>query len=136
DVALLCPYSPSVPPTPVATINQGIIEGQIKNHREAISDFAKLILNVDKVLISPKPGLMFWQSGWKRLAVSRQSIDLTKYVGKDSAPVFRGGVDAGSFDAIHLKLKEASGVLHKKSQRNVQIKNLVGPIKLAFEIRS
>src|SRR5207253_1611012 len=89
-----------------------------------------------EVLISPKPGLMFWQSGWKRLAVSRQSIDLTKYVGKDSAPVFRGRVDAGSFDAIHLKLKEASGVLHKKSQRNVQIKNLVGPIKLGFEIRS
>jgi len=135
-VALLFAFSLCVTPPAVAAVNQGILEVRIKDHREAISDFAKLILNVDEVLISPKPGLMFWQSGWKRLAVSRQSIDLTKYVGKDSAPVFRGGVDAGSFDAIHLKLKEASGVLHKKSQRNVQIKNLVGPIKLAFEIRS
>src|SRR5437773_10467023 len=88
-VALLFAFSLCVTPPAVAGGNQGILEVRIKDHREAIGDFAKLILNVDEVLISPKPGLMFWQSGWKRLAVSRQSIDLTKYVGKDSAPVFR-----------------------------------------------
>jgi hypothetical protein len=135
-VALLFAFSLCCTPPAVAAGNQGILEVRIKDHREAIGDFAKLILNVDEVLISPKPGLIFWQSGWKRLAVSRQPIDLTKYIGKDSARVFRGGVDAGSFDAIHLKLKEASGVLDKKNQRNVQIKNLVGPIQLAFEVRS
>src|SRR5437764_12686111 len=85
-VALLFAFSLCVTPPAVAAVNQGILEVRIKDHREAIGDFAKLILNVDEVLISPKPGLMFWQSGWKRLAVSRQSIDLTKYVGKDSAP--------------------------------------------------
>jgi Domain of unknown function (DUF4382) len=118
--------------------NQGILEVRVKDHREAIGDFAKLILNVDEILVSPKPGLMFWQSGWKSLAVRPESIDLTKYVGKNSARLFRGSVDAGSFDAVHLKLKQVSGVLNHKDKdpRDAQIKNLVGPIKLPFEVRA
>jgi hypothetical protein len=108
---------------------------RVKDHREAIGDFAKLILNVGEILVSPKPGLLFWQSSWKRFAVSPESIDLTKYLGENSARVFRGNIDTGSFDAIHLKLKKVNGVL-KKNQRTAQLKNLIGPVKLPFEIRS
>jgi hypothetical protein len=124
------------PSSAAAGGNQGILEVRIKDHREAIGDFATLSLKLDELLISPKPGLMFWRSGWKPLAVSPQSIDLTKYVAKDSARVFRGRVNVGSFDAIHLKLKEVSGILNKKGRDHIEIKNLVGPIKLPFEIRA
>jgi hypothetical protein len=113
--------------------NQGVFEVRIKDHREAIDDFAKLPITVDQLLISPKPGLKFWQSGWKNLAAGFETVDLTKYVGKTSATVFRGSIDTGSFDAIHLKLKPVDGVL-KKSAKKAQIKNLVGPIKIPFEI--
>jgi hypothetical protein len=123
------------PQIAIAGQNQGFLEVRIKDHREAIGDFAKLMLKIDDILISPRPGLMFWQSGWKSLAVPSESIDLTKYVGKNSAPVFRGRMDAGSFEAIHLKLKEVNGVL-KRNQQSAQLKNLVGPIKLPFEIRA
>jgi hypothetical protein len=118
-----------------AAQNQGALEVRIKDHREAITDFAKLTLNVDEILISPKPGLIFWRNRWQSLVVPPQSIDLTKYIGKNSARIFRGSIDTGLFDAMHLKLKAVDGVL-KKDQRTVQIKNLVGPIKLSFEIRS
>jgi Domain of unknown function (DUF4382) len=113
---------------------QGTLEVRIKDHREAIGDFSQLLVTVDEIFISPKPGLKFWQTGWKGLAATPESIDLTKYVGKNSALIFRGHLNAGAFDAIHLKLKEIIGLL-KKSQRSATIKNTVGPIKLPFEIR-
>ena len=113
---------------------QGTLEVRIKDHREAIGDFSQLLVTVDQLLISPKPGLKFWQTGWKGLAATPESIDLTKYAGKNSALIFRGSLSTGAFDAIHLKLKEIIGLL-KKSQRSAKIKNTVGPIKLPFEIR-
>jgi hypothetical protein len=118
-----------------AAESQGTFEVRIKDHREAIGDFSQVLLTLDEVLISPKPGLKFWQIGWKGLTATPQSIDLTQYVGKNSALIFRGSLSTGTFDAIHLKLREIIGVL-KKSQRNAKIKNTVGPIKLPFEIRA
>ena len=122
-------------PAAGAAESQGTFEVRIKDHREAIGDFSQLTLTVDEILISPKPGLMFWQSGWKGLAAAPESIDLTKYVGKNSARIFRGSLNTGAFDAIHLKLKEIVGLL-KKGQRSAKIKNTIGPIKLPFEIRA
>ncbi|HEY6365243.1 MAG TPA: DUF4382 domain-containing protein [Candidatus Binatia bacterium] len=115
--------------------SQGILEVRIKDHREAIGDFGKVTLTIGEILISPKPGLKFWQSSWKSLAAAPESIDLTQYVDKNSVAVFRGYIDIGSFDAVHLKLKEVIGIL-KKSQREAHIKNTVGPIKLSFEVRA
>jgi Domain of unknown function (DUF4382) len=115
--------------------NPGILEVHLKDHREAIGDFEKLTLTIGEILISPKPGLKFWQISWQSLAPAPEAIDLTRYVGKNSARVYRGSVDPGSFDAVHLKLKAITGLL-KKNQREAQIKNTVGPIKLPFEVRA
>src|SRR5918994_4756669 len=79
---------------------QGTFEVRIKDHREAIEDFSRLILTVDKVAISPKPGLKFWQTSWKEFNGSQASVDLTKYTGKDSAKIFRADIDVGAFDAF------------------------------------
>lgn len=122
-------------PAAGAAESQGTFEVRIKDHREAIGDFSQLTLTVDEILISPKPGLKFWQKGWKGLAAAPESIDLTKYVGKNSARIFHGSLNTGAFDAIHLKLKEIVGLL-KKGQRSAKIKNTIGPIKLPFEIRA
>jgi Domain of unknown function (DUF4382) len=123
------------PALAVAAERQGVLEVRLKDHREAIGDFSKLTVTVGEILISPKPGLKFWQRGWKALPVAPQVVDLTQYIGANSAQIFRGNVDARAFDAIHLKLKEVNGVL-KKSQRKAHIKNTVGPIKLSFEVRA
>jgi hypothetical protein len=117
----------------VAGPEQGTFEVRIKDHREAIDDFSRLILTVDKVAISPKPGLKFWQTSWKEFSASQVSVDLTKYIGKNSAKIFRADIDVGAFDAFQLKIKSLEGFL-KKTQLNVPVKNTLGPVKLSFDI--
>ena len=112
---------------------QGVLEIQIKDHREAIGDFAKFKITIDKISISPKPGLMFWKTGWKDLAPSMRNIDLTQYVGKKAATVFRGALDAGAFDALQIKIKSIETVLKKTSGRT-PVKNTLGALKLSFEV--
>ena len=120
-------------PACAADNDQGVLEIRLKDHREAIDDFAKLDITVDKILISPKPGLMFWQTGWKELAPSTATIDLTQYVNKKSARIFRSAINAGSFDALDIKIKSSEAVL-KKTRLPAQVKNTVGPIKITFQV--
>ena len=114
--------------------DQGVLEIRIKDHRAAIGDFSRFTLNLDKIAISPKPGLKFWKAGWQDLSPSLESIDLTKYTGKQNVAVFRGPMNVGSFDAIQLKLKGIEGIL-KKIQRSAQIKNGLSPIQLPFSVQ-
>ena len=120
---------------PAAGSRQGTLEIQIKDHREAIGDFAKFIVKIDKFSISPTPGIMFWRTGWKELTPSTSSVDLTQVTGDKVARVFRGALDAGTFDAFHLELKDINAVL-KKTERAVLVKNTLRPAKLSFEVPS
>jgi hypothetical protein len=112
---------------------QGVLEIQIKDHRDAIDDFAELNIVIDKIWLSPKPGFKFWQTGWKELNPHTATVDLTRYTGKKTARVFRGFIDHGSFDAFHVKLKKIEGVL-KKQSRGVPVKNTVEAVQLSFEV--
>jgi len=114
---------------------QGILEIQIKDHRDAIGDFERLVITIDKIALSPKPGVMFWQTGWKDFAVTAQPVDLTKYVGNKTAQIFRAPLETGTFDAFRLKIKSLDAVV-KKNKRKVKVKNAVGPFKLNYEVRS
>jgi hypothetical protein len=112
---------------------RGMLEVQIKDHRDAIGDFARLDITIDKILVSPAPGLRIWQSRWRELAPSPATIDLTRYVDNNAVTVFRGSIDAGAFDGFHVKLKSIEGTL-KKNQRSVPVKDTVGPVKLSFQL--
>jgi hypothetical protein len=127
---ILCNFSA---PIIAAERAQGMLEIRLKDHREAIDDFAELHLTIDKILISPKPGLRFWQTGWKDLGASPETIDLTKFTGKKAARVFRSAIDAGLFDGFHLKIKNIDARL-KKKQRGAIVKNAIGPLKLSFQV--
>jgi hypothetical protein len=117
----------------------GILEVRVKDDREAIGDFSQLDIVFEMISISPKVGPYFWRMGWKDLKPSVEKIDLTKYVqqagiGARAATVFTGGLAPGAFEAIHLKLKGAEGIL-KKDQSRPAINNLVGAIGLPFTIK-
>ncbi|MBM4261610.1 MAG: DUF4382 domain-containing protein [Deltaproteobacteria bacterium] len=121
---------------PALALAEGALEIRIKDHREAIGDFTSLMLTIDKIAISPKAGMKFWRSGWQPLTpLITDTIDLTKYVDKQSVQVFHGKLADGSFDGIDLKLKKVAGTL-KKSKRTPKIKNSVTAIKLPFQISS
>ena len=66
--------------------------------------------------------------------MTSEPVDLTKYVGKKTAQVFHAPIEAGAFDAFHLKIKNITGVL-KKTNAKPPVKNTIGPFKLAYEVR-
>lgn len=111
----------------------GILEIRIKDHREAIGDFAKLEASIESIAISRKPGLRFWRIGWQEFAPDADTIDLTRYTGGKSASIVRARVGAAAFDAIHLKLRRVEGVL-KKDRAVIEVENLIAPVKLSFEV--
>jgi hypothetical protein len=112
---------------------RGMLEVQLKDHREAIDDFSQVKLLIDKILVSPRSGLQFWRIGWQEISPSSDSLDLTQWTGKKAARIFRGEIAAGAFDAFNVEIKNITAVL-KKTGRSASIKNTVGPVKLAFEV--
>lgn len=131
--AVLLAFSAAPWPLCAADPEQGILEIQIKDHRDAIRDFAKIEITIDKIAISPKPGLLFWQKGWKELIPKAATVDLTQYTGKKTVSVFRGAIDTGAFDAFHLRLKSIDSVLNTVT-RDATVKNTLRPVKLSFEV--
>src|SRR6185503_13600830 len=71
---LLVPCLPI--PASAAQREQGVLEIQIKDHSDAIGDFAKLNITIEKLMISPKPGLKFWRTGWHELKAIPDAVDL------------------------------------------------------------
>lgn len=114
--------------------SHGTLEVRLKDHREAIGDFARLEVGVETLRLRAKAGLKSSRPGWKELDPSVPEIDLTKFSGKHSALVFKGELEPGQFEAIHLELGQVEGIL-KKSQDKILIKNLIGPIRLTFSVR-
>ncbi len=112
---------------------KGTLEIRLKDHREAIKDFAKLEVNVKTVRLGQKREGNTVNTEWKELSPSVKQVDLTRYTGKDSAVIFNGKLARGHFDGIHLKLEPVRGLL-KKNQKEVIIENLIRPIKLPFSI--
>jgi hypothetical protein len=116
-----------------ATNDQGLLEVRVKDHREAIGDFSRFTLKLASIGLSSATGLAFWRSGWREWPPSVQSIDLTKYTGKQSVAVFTGMIDTGSFDAVRVDIAAIDAV-SKKSGGPASVKNSLTPIKLSFSI--
>ena len=113
----------------------GFLEVQIKDHREAIGDFTSVKIIVDSIRLSPKVGFRFWQLGWKDLNPGVERVDLTQYTGHSAATIFKGKVDAGSFEALDLKLRGIESVL-KKNSAPVVISNKLSPFALSFTLKT
>jgi hypothetical protein len=112
---------------------KGTLEVQIKDHREAIGDFSKAKITVESIRLSPKVGLKFWQLGWINLSPSVEQVDLTEFVHNTAATIFKGELNAGSFEGFDLKVRDVQGVL-KKNGIVLPIKNVMTPIALAFSV--
>ena len=116
-----------------ASLWAGTLEIRIKDHREAIGDFSKLDITIEKIRLRKKSMLPWLRATWKELQPTVRSVDLTRYSDGSSAGVFRGKVAPGKFDAIDLKIKNVSGAL-KKNKTTVEPKNAFGAIQLAFAV--
>jgi len=96
---------------------KGTLEIRLKDHREAIGDFAALEVSIKAVRLSPKTKRTAAQAEWKDLRPSVKQVDLTRYTGKDSAVIFNGKLARGRFEAIHLTLDPVKGILKKTNRK-------------------
>ena len=114
--------------------NNGTLEVRLRDHREAIGDFARLEVSVETLRLNPRAKLKSSQPGWKELRHSGQKIDLTKLTGGLSTVIFKGELQPRRFEAIDLKLGKVEGTL-KNGQGQVVITNRIGPIRLEFSVQ-
>jgi hypothetical protein len=110
---------------------KGILEVRIKDHREAIDDFAKLDIFIEAVRLKPwsfRP----W-GGWIDLKPDLANFDLTAYTRGNSLTVYKGDIESGPFEGFRLTVGKIDGVL-KKNNASVRVKNEVGPIQVSFSL--
>jgi hypothetical protein len=112
---------------------KGILEVRVKDHREAIGDFSTATITVESVRVSPKVGFRFWHLGWIELNPSVDRVDLTQFVDHFAATIFKDQIDAGSFEALDLKLRDVQAIL-KQNSTKVPIANKVTPVALTFSV--
>jgi Domain of unknown function (DUF4382) len=112
---------------------KGVLEVRIKDHRDAIDDFSQARVIIESIRLSPKVGIKFWQLGWIKLNPSLDQVDLTKFVHNTAATIFKGELDAGSFEGFDLKVRDVQGML-KRDGNESPIKNVLTPIALPFSV--
>ena len=105
---------------------KGNLEIRVKDHRAAIDDFSKLEAAIDAIRLKPS-------GSWIELKPAQESFDLTAYTKGRFVTVFKGEIDGGPFEGIHLKLGKIGGVL-KKNGAEVEVKNGVGPIQVSLSL--
>ncbi|NIO10819.1 MAG: DUF4382 domain-containing protein [Deltaproteobacteria bacterium] len=112
---------------------EGTLEIHLKDHREAIDDFAKLEVTVVQVSIRPRLEPGGSEAPWRSIVPSVKRVDLTQYTGSLSAMIFSGPQPVDTFEAINLQLEPVTGVA-KETGEVIPIKNQISPIKLGFSI--
>ena len=113
------------------TPDEGELEVRVTDHREAIGDFAELL-----VAFSGAGAHRAGQpraEGWQGLD-ERPSIDLTRYVEGASTAVVRGTVPAGAYDAVRLNVAGVRGELVGGGAAEVAA--AVDSVALAFTVRA
>jgi hypothetical protein len=88
----------------------GTVEIRLSDHREAIGDFARLTIEIDRLELHPASASP--ESGWIVLNPAITEADLTQLIGEASPPVVSQAVAAQSYDAVRLVLSGAIGILN------------------------
>ncbi len=88
----------------------GTVEILLSDHREAIGDFARLTVEIDRLELHP--AISPPESGWIVLNPAITEADLTQLIGEASLPVVSQAVAAQNYDAVRLVLSGAIGILN------------------------
>ncbi|GIX49709.1 MAG: hypothetical protein KatS3mg131_3920 [Candidatus Tectimicrobiota bacterium] len=112
----------------------GRLEIYLTDHRQAIDDFASLVVELEALRVKRRVGWRFWQSGWEELVPQQRRLDLTAYTDGRRALVFAGAVAAGTFDALELRLAGLKGVL-RRGGKPVAVTDRTGPLAVTFRVR-
>ncbi|RMF91075.1 MAG: DUF4382 domain-containing protein [Nitrospinota bacterium] len=108
----------------------GWLEVRVQDHREAITDFRRLVLSISQINIQrgtrPKAG------AWLGLAPTVQDVDLTRLVDGRYAVILHQQVPVGTYRWLKLHLESVHGVLN--SGKPVRITVQDAPVARTFQI--
>ena len=108
----------------------------ITDHREAIDDFASLVVTVDGVRLHQRGRVP--EEGWVVIDAPRSEVDLTQYQDGATFELVRAAVASGRYDAADLLVEHARGVVVASDGGGgaaVDVPLEISPVRVAFEVR-
>ena len=113
-------------------VQQGEVVVLITDHREAIDDFASLVVTATGARLHRRGHVA--DAGWSVIEVPPREVDLTRYRDGASFELVRAAVAAGQYDAADLLLTgPARGVVLAGDRVTVPLE--VSPVRVAVEVR-
>ena len=113
-------------------VRQGEVVVLITDHREAIDDFASLVVTATGARLHRRGHVT--DEGWSVIEVPPREVDLTRYRDGATFELVRAAVAAGRYDAADLLLAgPARGVVLAGDRVTVPLE--VSPARVAVEVR-
>ena len=113
-------------------VQEGEVVVLITDHREAIDDFASLVVTVTGARLHQRGRVP--EQGWTVIEAPRQEVDLTRYRDGATFELVRAPVAAGRYDAADLILAAAArGVVLAGDRVGVPLE--ISPARVAVEVR-
>ena len=113
-------------------VQEGEVVVLITDHREAIDDFASLVVTVTGARLHQRGRVP--EQGWTVIEAPRQEVDLTRYRDGATFELVRAPVAAGRYDAADLILAGAArGVVLAGDRVGVPLE--ISPARVAVEVR-
>ena len=111
---------------------EGEVVVLITDHREAIDDFASLVVTATGARLHRRGHVA--DEGWNVIEAPPREVDLTRYRDGETFELVRGPVAAGRYDAADLLLAgPARGVVLAGDRVTVPLE--VSPVRVAVEVR-
>ena len=113
-------------------VQHGEVVVLITDHREAIDDFASLVVTATGARLHRRGQVP--EEGWSVIEVPPREVDLTRYRDGATFELVRAAVEAGRYDAADLLLAgPARGVVLAGDRVAVPLE--VSPVRVAVEVR-
>ncbi|MFQ5881749.1 MAG: cytochrome c oxidase assembly protein [Candidatus Methylomirabilales bacterium] len=114
----------------LAALDRGQLEVRLKDHREAITDFSRLELDIAQIGI--QRGSRPQAGAWMVFAPSKRQVGLTRLVEGRYAIILKEEAPIGEYRWIRINLEKVEGVL--RDGRRPSIKVLDDPVAITFLI--
>lgn len=94
---------------PNSSVSSGALMVEISDHREAIGDFERLDMTIERIGLHPAN--VPRTEGWLDFEPDPAVVDLTQVTGDATAMVLQTSVPSGAYDAVRLAVSGGEGTL-------------------------
>lgn len=110
----------------------GRIDVRITDHREAIGDFHRLDITIDRIGVHPASATR--TEGWIDFEPDTAVIDLTQVLDGRTAAILEAELPTGEYDAVRLHVASGAGDL--KTGEVVTVSGFEQAVRVPFAVRA